>query len=467
VSGDFPLVGFFLPYTPLHHLLLRDAGIPLVMTSGNVSDEPMITTNAEAIEALSGIADLFLLHDRDIVSRVDDSIVRMIAGAPAILRRARGFIPRAIHTRNDFTETILGAGAHLKNTFCIAKGRNAFPGPHIGDLETANTFADYENAIARMKRFVDADPSVIAHDLHPEYFSTQWALAQEGVRTIAVQHHHAHIASVMAEHGLCGPVIGVAYDGTGYGTDGTSWGGEIFIAGYARYDRYATSRPIALAGGDQAIRQPWRTALALLDDAFNGDAPLARIPLFKNIPASSIDITRRMIASNLNAPRARGVGRYFDAFGALILGMGEARYEGEVAFRWNMIADDAEWSRYPVVIRDGDAPWEIDLRPAVQAAVADLMAGRSAAAIAGRFHNTLAETTVAVIRAALAERGDMPVVLSGGCFQNALLAERVIEGVTPHARVFTNREVPCGDGGIALGQVFVADAILRKAFPCA
>ncbi|MFL6246625.1 MAG: carbamoyltransferase HypF, partial [Thermoanaerobaculia bacterium] len=259
VSGESPLVGLFLPYTPLHHLLLRDAGVPLVMTSGNLSDEPMVTTDGDAFDRLSDVADLFLIHEREIVTRVDDSVARVIAGAPTLLRRARGYVPRSIEAGREFAEPILACGAHLKNTFCLAAGSSAYLGPHIGDLETVETLRAYEAAIEWMKEFVGVAPRIVAHDLHPDYFSTRYAEAQKGVSVIAVQHHHAHIASAMAEHRLQGPVIGIAYDGTGFGTDGTSWGGEILIADYADFERFATFRPIPLAGGDQAIRHPWRT----------------------------------------------------------------------------------------------------------------------------------------------------------------------------------------------------------------
>jgi hydrogenase maturation protein HypF len=460
-SDELPLVGLLLPYTPLHHILLQDVGVPLVMTSGNVSDEPMVTTNDDALAQLCDIADVFLLHDREIVTRVDDSVVRVIGRAPVLLRRARGHVPRAIETAHEFAEPILACGAHLKNTFCIATGSNAFLGPHIGDLESVATLHAYETAIERMKEFVGADPRILAHDLHPDYFSTRYALAQEGMRTIGVQHHHAHIVSVMAEHALDGPVLGIAYDGTGFGTDGTSWGGEILIADYADFTRFATFRPIALAGGDQAIRQPWRAALALLDDAFDGEPPLQSIPLFRNLPDTDVEAVRRMIARKFNTTPARGVGRYFDAIGAIVLGMPIARYEGEVAFHWNMVADESERGRYPIVIREGAAPWEIDPRTIVLGVVDDLRAGCSAATISARFHNTLAATTVEIARAALATHGDMPVVLSGGCFQNARLAESILDALRPNARVFMNRNVPPGDGGIALGQAFVADAKLR------
>jgi hydrogenase maturation protein HypF len=453
VCGDIPTVGLFLPYTPLHHILMRDAGVPVVMTSGNISDEPMVTTTQDALEQLSEIADVFLVHDREIVTRVDDSVLRVINGAPAILRRARGYVPRAIKATCDFTQPILGTGAHLKNTFCVATGSEAFPGPHIGDLETARTMRDYESAIERMKGFVGADPRVIAHDLHPDYFSTRYATAQKDVHLIGVQHHHAHIASVMAEHKLSGPVVGVAYDGTGYGTDGTSWGGEILIARYDGFERFATFRSIALPGGDQAIRQPWRIALALLDDAFHGQPPVDWFPLFAEAP---VDVARRMMATKLNTPMARGVGRLFDGFGALFLGVGHARYEGEVALRWDAVADRSDRGLYPIVIREGRSPWEIDPRPMVRAAVNDMRAGRDASTISARFHNTIAAATTTVVRAAIADRGEMPVVLSGGCFQNRRLVESI-----DAANIYINRAVPSNDGGIALGQVFVADAILR------
>ncbi|HEU4887871.1 MAG TPA: carbamoyltransferase HypF, partial [Thermoanaerobaculia bacterium] len=460
-GAELPLIGLFLPYTPLHHLLLADAGMPLVMTSGNISDEPMATTNDDALAQLGEIADVFLLHDREIVTRIDDSIVRVLGGNPTVLRRSRGYVPRAIETAHPFAEPILACGAHLKNTFAIATGGSVFLGPHIGDLENVSTIEAYESAIARMKDFLGVSPRILAHDLHPDYFSTCYALAQNDVRTVGVQHHHAHIASVMAEHGLEGPVLGIAYDGTGYGTDGTSWGGEFLIADSDSFERVATFRPIPLAGGDQAIRQPWRIALALLDDAFNGEPPLQALPLFREVLPAEVDIIRRMLAHGLNTTPARGIGRYFDAIGALVLGMPAASYEGEVAFRWNMVAGDAERGRYPIVIRDGITPWEVDPRTIVRAVVDDLLSGIAAPTISARFHNTLAEATIEIARAVLAQHGEMPVVLSGGCFANARLTSSIMGGLQPGARVYMNRDVPPGDGGIALGQAFIANAILR------
>ena len=459
IAGANPLIGLFLPYTPLHHILLREAGMPLVMTSGNLSDEPMVSDNREALHQLRGIADLFLLHDREIETRVDDSVARVIAGAPVILRRGRGFTPRGVKVETRFEEPVLACGAHLKNAVCIGAGTTAFLGPHIGDLENVSTFSAFEKSIEQMKRFIGVEPSVIAHDLHPDYFSTRYALAQEGVRTVGVQHHHAHIVSAMAEHHLRGPVLGVAYDGTGFGTDGTSWGAEMMIAGERGYERVATFREIPLAGGDQAVRHVWRIALALLDEAFEGEPPLGALELFRSTPPLAIESVRQMIEKRVNAPRARGLGRYFDALGAIGLGMPDARYEGEVAFLWNMIADANERGRYPVVIRDGAHPWTVDLRPLVRAAVHDLLEGRSAGTVSARFHNTIGEVTIELARTALATYGEMPVVLSGGCFQNARLTESIVRGLSGTNRVLMNRDIPPGDGGISLGQAIVANAL--------
>lgn len=466
IAGDNPLVGLFLPYTPLHHLLLAECGVPLVMTSGNITDEPMATTNDAAFAHLAQIADIFLVHDRDIETRADDSVARIIDNAPTILRRARGYVPRGISIDADFAQPVLAVGAHLKNAVCIGTGRNAFLGPHIGDLETVETLHSFENSVKQLEQFIGVDPKIVAHDLHPDYFSTRFAQSLENVTTVGVQHHHAHVVSAMAEHGLLREnVVGVAYDGTGYGLDGTAWGGEILIANTAGFERFATFRGIPLAGGDQAIRQVWRIALALLDDAFEGAPPLNALPLFRPIERRAVDAIRRMIGRNFNSPLGRGVGRYFDALGSIVLARPDARYEGEVALLWNLAADPNERGRYEVVVRDGVTPWEIDPRPMVKAAVYDLLDGRQAETISARFHNTLADVTIEVARAASQANGELPVVLSGGCFQNARLAESVIAGLRGSTRVFMNHEIPPGDGGLALGQALVADALTRNNVP--
>jgi hydrogenase maturation protein HypF len=282
VAPRNPMLGVMLPYTPLHHLLLADGGRPLVMTSANLSDEPIVYRNDEAVERLQGVADFILVHDREIVTRCDDSVATVIAGRPLLLRRSRGYVPRAIPLGVDVETPVLATGAHLKNTFCLAAGRYAWLGPHIGDLENDATCAAFEEAIERMERFLGFRGELIAHDLHPEYWSTRYAHERGGAR-LAVQHHHAHVASALAEHRLSGPVIGVAFDGTGLGTDGTAWGGEFLVAAGATYERVATFRPVALPGGDLAIRQPWRIALAALMDAFGRRAPVDAFPLFQAV----------------------------------------------------------------------------------------------------------------------------------------------------------------------------------------
>jgi len=459
VAPDTSLVGLMLPYTPLHHLLLAEAGRPLVMTSGNLSEEPIACGNAEAIARLSGIADGFLVHDREIESRCDDSVARLIAGRPTVLRRSRGWVPRSIPFDAPFSEPVLACGGHLKNTFCIGLAGAAYLGPHIGDLENLETLTAYEEAIDRLERFLRVRPEVIAHDMHPAYVSTVYARGRSG-RKVAVQHHHAHVASAMAEHGLSGPVLGVAYDGTGYGTDGSAWGGEILRVEGAAFERLGTFRPIALPGGDAAIREVWRIALAMLSDAYP-EGPPRDLSLFSGIDRRHLDGVDRMIAQGVSCAWARGVGRYFDAFGALFLERPVSRYEGQVAAAWNSIADESEHDSYPLVLDPSHDPPELDLRPAVRAAVSDYRAGRGPARISARFHNTIARGTGALVRRAFEESGVVPVVLTGGCFQNDLLTRRIIEELAP-ASVFLHGRVPPGDGGLALGQAFVASAIVSR-----
>jgi hydrogenase maturation protein HypF len=451
-----PYVGLMLPYTPLHHVLLRETGGPLVMTSGNLSEEPLAYRNDEAVKRLAGIADFFLVHDRDIETPCDDSVVRVIADRPVLVRRSRGYVPRAVRLARSVGRPTLGCGALLKNTFCLAEGRDAWMGPHVGDLDGLATFQFYEAAIARLERFLGIRPEVVAHDLHPDYASTAYALSRTGVGVVGVQHHHAHVASAMAEHGLEGPVLGLAYDGTGYGTDGSPWGGELLLADYRGFERLATFRPIALAGGDTAIRQVWRIALALLMDAFGDDVPRGVVPLLAAVSAREHDVVRQMIVRGVNTPRAHGVGRYFDGFGALGLGRAVSHFEGQVALEWNGAADPAERRAYPFEIDQSRQPWEVDLRGAVRGAVEDLRTGREAGVVSARFHNALALASVELVRLAARARAALPVVLTGGVFQNPRLAAAVHAALTPDFHVYLHAQVPPGDGGIALGQVVVA-----------
>jgi hydrogenase maturation protein HypF len=460
VAPDNPMVGLLLAYSPLHHLLLSQAERPLVMTSGNLAEEPIAFDDADAQRRLAKIADAWLLHDRPIENACDDSVGRIIAGEPVLFRRSRGYVPRSIALLSPVAP-LLACGAQLKNTFCLAQGREAYLGPHIGDLDNLETLAAFEHAVARLQRFVGIEPEIIAHDLHPGYQSTRYALARPEARKIAVQHHHAHVAAAMAEHGLAGPVIGVAYDGTGLGTDGTAWGGEILLADFAHCQRLATLRPIPLAGGDLAVRQVWRLALALLDDAFAGEPPLPALALFKLIPAGEIALCRRMIAEKLNTPLAHGAGRYFDALGAIGLAATHSSFEGQVAMRWNFVADPGETGCYDFALDTTGQPWLTDLRPMVRQATMDLVDGRPPALVSARFHNTLVTATAEVLRLVRQQHGKHSVVFTGGCFQNARLTESLLAVLAPDFSVHLPAQVPPGDGGLALGQALVADAVAR------
>ena len=461
VSPDTSLVGLFLPYTPLHHLLLEAVQRPLVMTSANVSDEPICYQNEEARDRLERIADAILLHNREIAMRCDDSVGRVIAGIPTIMRRSRGFVPRPFYLSRPVARPVLACGAHLKNTFCIAIGDTAYFGPHIGDLETVAALDFFEEAIERMQTILSVRPDVIAHDLHPGYLSTRYANARNDVTRVGVQHHHAHVVSLMAEHGMQGPVLGVAYDGTGFGEDGTSWGGEFLFCFAGRYERLATFRPLRLAGGDLAMREVWRIGYALLHDAYDGAPPSDSVALLgDDVPETSIALVKQMVERGLNAPQARGVGRYFDGFGALALGRAQSTYEGQVAIAWDQVANESILDAYPAEIDRTRTPWEVDLRSAVRAAVDDLRAKAPAGDVSARFHNAVVAVTVELLNALWADRGGLPVALTGGVFQNAWLAAGIESQISNKCRVLRHSEVPPGDGGIALGQALIADAIL-------
>ena len=462
VAPGNPLLGLLLPYSPLHHLLLRGVERPLVMTSGNLSGEPLAYRNAEALERLGDVARLFLMHDREIATPCDDSVARVISGRTVVLRRARGYVPRSVPLARPVARPTLACGAHLKNAPCLAAGQVAHFGPHAGDLENEAACRAFEQAVERLERFIGVAPAIIAHDLHPDYFSTHYALTRPETFKVGVQHHHAHVAAAMGEHGLDGPVLGLAYDGTGLGTDGRAWGGELLRADFEGFERLATFRPIALPGGDQAVREVWRCALALLDDAFDGDAPLHELGLFRRVPANALRVVQQMLAKGLHTPPAHGVGRYFDAFGAFVLEKTNAAYEGQVAMELNFAADPDETACYAFQVHAEGAPWTIDLRAMVREAVADLLSGRPVPAIAARFHNTLCEASAAVVRRAVTHCGRLPLVLTGGCFQNPLLSDGLCRALGGELDVYVHGQVPPGDGGLALGQALVADALARK-----
>ena len=456
VAPGNPTLGVMLPYTPLHHLLFRDSPYDtLVMTSGNLSEEPIVTRNDEALARLACVADWFLLHDRDIFMRTDDSVVRRYAGAMRVLRRSRGYAPRTIDLERDLPE-LLAAGGELKNAFCLTKGRHAILSQHIGDLENYETLVFFEETLANLKKLFRVTPRAVAHDLHPNYLSTKFALALDGIPKIGVQHHHAHIAACMAENGLSGEVIGVAFDGTGYGTDGKIWGGEFFTGGYRGFTRGAHFRYIPLAGGDAAIREPWRAALAYLIDTFGTGYE----DLLAAVPESRLRVVRRMIERGVNTVETSSCGRLFDAVAAILGIRREVNFEGQAAIELEAAAHPCETKSYDFAIPLAGDCWEVDFRPTMQVIAGAVRAGEDPAIIAGRFHNTVADAAQQVCRNLRHETGIARVCLSGGTFQNVRLTEQLTAALRADGfEVYLHSRVPPNDGGIALGQAVIAASL--------
>ncbi len=456
-------LGVMLPYTPLHHLLLAAVGHPIVLTSGNVSDEPIVYTDADALDRLRGIADAFLTHDRAIHIRTDDSVVRAFRGRPALLRRSRGYVPEPLSVRTAFRRPVLACGAELKNMFCLAKEGRAFISPHIGDLENYETLRSFTDGIDHFRRLFDITPELVAHDLHPDYLSTKYATALSGVDLTSVQHHHAHIASCLADNDADGPVIGVAFDGTGYGTDGTIWGGEFLIADLTGFERAGHFAAVPMPGGAAAIKQPWRMAAAYLDAAdqvpVRGQLDVAR----RN--EANWDAVVQLARRGVNAPLTSSAGRLFDAV-ASIIGVRDAiNYEGQAAIELEQLADPAERGSYRARISPGP-PFQVAGTDLVRAVAGDLAAGTDRSVIAARFHHGVAGIIEECCAALRDQRGLTVVALSGGVFQNLLLCHEVADRLTARGfEVLVHSRVPCNDGGISLGQAVVAAA--RDAAPAA
>jgi hydrogenase maturation protein HypF len=446
-------LGVMLPYTPLHHLLF--AGAPydvLVMTSGNRSEEPIVTSNEEALQRLRPLADWFLLHDRDIYMRADDSVVRTFEGRERTLRRSRGFVPQTIDLGADAAE-VLACGGELKNAFCLSKGRYAILSQHIGDMENYETLVFFEETLANLKKLFRVEPRVVAHDLHPGYLSTQYAQRVPDLPKIGVQHHHAHVASCMAENGLTGKVIGVALDGTGYGTDGQIWGGEFLVADYAGFDRRGHFRYVPLAGGDAAVRQPWRPALAYLADTFGAAAEFPELPLWRDVPASHFKAVRSMLAHRVNTIDTSSCGRLFDAVASLIGLRQQINFEGQAAIELETIAAEGVPDAYPFAC-DGDI---LDFRPAIERIVAEVRGDTAPPLIAARFHNTVAAAVVLFCSRLRAAEKLNRVCLSGGTFQNIRLLAATLAGLRGLGfEVYIHAQAPPNDGGIALGQAMIA-----------
>jgi hydrogenase maturation protein HypF len=443
-------LGVMLPYTPLHHLLLAAVARPMVLTSGNVSDEPIAYRDDEAGDRLGGIADAFLTHDRAIHVRTDDSVAGTFRARPMLLRRSRGYVPEPLTVARAFPRPVLACGAELKNTFCLARGRHAFVSHHVGDLQNAETLRSFTEGIEHFRRLFDIEPEVVAHDLHPEYLSTKYALELD-LPPLGVQHHHAHIASCLADNGEDGPVLGVAFDGTGYGPDGTIWGGEFLVASLASFERGGHLAPVPMPGGAAAIRQPWRMAAAYLGDAHDLDV--------RNRNQDRWPAVVTMAAKGVNSPLTSSAGRLFDA-AAAVLGVRDAiNYEGQAAVELEQLADPAETAAYPAAIDTGPGPFQARGADLLRGVVDDLTGGVPAPLIAARFHHGVAALIEAGCLRLRESHGLGTVALSGGVFQNLLLLRATVARLEARGfRVLLHSRVPCNDGGISLGQAVIAAA---------
>ena len=470
-------LGIFLPYTPLHYLLLAEGGFKaLVMTSGNQSEEPIAIDNREAVDRLNGLADRFLVHNRDILLRCDDSVVRVAGGVTRQLRRSRGFVPVPVFLKDD-QPSVLAVGGELKNTICLIKGKNAFLSQHVGDLENAESYSFFHEAIEHLERILEIRPEIIAYDLHPDYFSTRWAVQQSGVKLVGVQHHHAHIASCMAENHLEGRVIGFALDGTGYGTDGKIWGGEVLIAGYEDFERAAHFEYVPMPGGAAAIREPWRMAVSCLAHLFGREFLKLDIPFVRQLNRPRAELLLRMMEQGVNSPLTSSCGRLFDAVAALVGIRQQVNYEAQAAIELEMAMASSEFASsktaspeeeaaYPMKLLPELVPeddhWIISTRPLFEALLEDLGRNLSVGAISRRFHNGLVEGFVQLATLLRKKTALNRVCLSGGSFHNIYLSERLEARLSEAGfEVFTQKEVPSGDGGLSLGQALVAAAKLH------
>jgi hydrogenase maturation protein HypF len=479
VAPGCDTLGIMLPYAPVHYLLMqsctkifeKNRPVALVMTSGNLSDEPIAYRDEDAFQRLSTIADGALGHNREIHMRCDDSVLRVTSHGTQFFRRSRGYVSEPLRLAWEFPIPILASGAHLKNTFCLGKGHQAFLSHHIGDLENLETLLSFREGISHFQRLFAIAPEAIAYDIHPEYLATKYALETSIPWKIGVQHHHAHIASVMAEHGLTEPLIGIAADGTGYGTDGTVWGGEILVGDLRRFNRLAYLAHMPLPGGDQAVRQPWRMGAVYLARAYGEDFFALNIPFVRHLDQKKWHALSQMIFHGVNCPTTSSMGRLFDAVAALLGLCNEALYEGQAAIALEVQARMAEqtnagtrWEKpdtgYPFCIETGTR--RMDVMPMIKAIVWDLERRLPIPLIAWRFHDSLAEMLALSSEDIRQQTGLNTIALSGGVFQNRLLLELLVARLEKMAfRVYINQLVPCNDGGISLGQAAIASARLR------
>jgi len=463
VAPGIKYLGVMLPYTPLHHLLLKEIGLPVVMTSGNLSEEPIAKDNDEALRRLRGIADYFLLHNRDIYACYDDSVYLVEDNEPRAIRRARGYAPYPIFLPLRSNQ-ILACGAEEKNTFCLTRDDHAFLSQHIGDMENEETLEHFENTIELYKKLFRVEPEIIAYDMHPEYLSTKYALrvgSELGLKLVPVQHHHAHIVSCLAENRVEETVIGVAFDGTGYGPDGTIWGGEFLLADRQSYQRVGHLECVPLPGGSAAIKKPYRMALSYLYTLLGEDFSLKGLPLSK-LNMKEVDIIKHQLKQGINSPLTSSAGRLFDGVSALVGVRGEIDYEAQAAIELEMIASD-ELDRvgegaYPFSIVEQQGVKMVKLGELISAVVQDIRNQIPAPVISVKFHRTMAQIITDMCNVIAREKGINRVGLSGGVFQNRLLLRQTASALHKEGfNVLTHRLVPCNDGGISLGQAVVAN----------
>jgi len=457
VAPKLKYLGVMLPYTPLHHILLSETGLPLVMTSGNISEEPIAKDNDEALRRLGGVADYFLVHNRDIYARYDDSVY-IVEGAPQAVRRARGYAPYPVFLPFK-AKQVLACGAELKNTFCLTKDEHAFLSQHIGDMENEETLEHFENTIELYKKLFRLEPEVIAHDMHPDYLATRYALeAGVGLKLIPVQHHHAHIVSCMVDNKVENQVIGVALDGTGYGSDGNIWGGEFLTADWRSFERVGHLEYVPLPGGEAAIRKPYRMALGYLYSLLGEDFSLEGLPI-KPDP-TELDIIKQQIERGINSPLTSSAGRLFDAVSALAGVRGEIDYEAQAVIELEMLAPDKieKSESYPFAIVEEQGVRVVKLKELLSAVVKDVRNQTPAPVISLRFHHTMAEIIAGMCKLIAEDSGIKQVALSGGVFQNRLLLKLAKAALQKAGfDVLTHHLVPCNDGGISLGQVVIAN----------
>ncbi len=457
VAPDNPRLGVMLPYTPLHQILFHYQLPPLVMTSANLTEEPICVNNAEAFHRLQHIADYFLTHDRDIYLRTDDSVMITIGKQVLPLRRSRGYAPQPIFV-NSTGPPVLAVGGELKNTVCLLKDDRAFLSQHIGDLANQEAYAAFQKTITHLTQVFETVPELIVQDLHPDYFSTRWAREQTGVRRLAVQHHHAHLAAVLAENQVSEPVIGLIMDGTGYGTDGAIWGGEVLIGDLGEFQRYAHFEYMPLPGGDAAIRAPWRIALSYLIRTFGEDFP--QLPFLKQHNWAPV---AELVTRNVRCYPTSSCGRLFDAVAALCGGRQTIHYEGQAAIEFMYRVQSLKVRPFAYELEQTATGWQLSVQPIIRAVVRAIQNGESLERLASRFHATLVKLFVELARQARADTGLKLVALSGGVFQNQVLVEALVPALK-RARftVLVHRKVPPNDGGLALGQGLIGRQTLNQ-----